>query len=437
MLYHRWLHVARQQGPRTAVRDLATNREWTFEDLRAVAHASPPPSGGVVCPQGGRAEFILELLRAWRWGVIAAPLEDGQAPPALATDPALPAQLQRSFPECVHVKTTSATTGRPRWIAFNAAQLAADAEQIVETMGLRPEWPNLGVISLAHSYGFSNLVLPLLLHGIPLVLGRSALPECVSQAGAAADALTLPAVPALWRAWHDARAIPANVRLAISAGAPLPLPLEQEAFAAGGIKIHNFYGSSECGGIAYDATVVPRGDAAGVGAPMRGVALQCGPQGCLEVRSRAVGLGYWPDPDPALTDGCFRTNDLAELSEETVRLCGRSGDLINVAGRKVAPEAIERALLEHDAVQDCVVLGLPDLEGLRAETIGVCVVPRRPVEIAELREFLLRRLPAWQLPRHWRFLAALPVNGRGKLPRAQLRPIFGVDTPQELTSMGP
>ena len=49
-------------------------------------------------------------------------------------------------------------------------------------MGLRPDWPNLGVISLAHSYGFSNLVLPLLLHGIPLILAPSPLPEAVRQA---------------------------------------------------------------------------------------------------------------------------------------------------------------------------------------------------------------------------------------------------------------
>ena len=57
--------------------------------------------------------------------------------------------------------TQSATTGAARVIAFTAGQLAADVENIVATMGLRPNWPNLGVISMAHSYGFSNLVLPL------------------------------------------------------------------------------------------------------------------------------------------------------------------------------------------------------------------------------------------------------------------------------------
>ena len=104
----------------------------------------------------------------------------------------------------VHLKPTSATTGGARFVAFTAEQLAADAENIVATMGLRPDWPNLGVISLAHSYGFSNLVLPLLLHGIPLILAPAPLPEIIRRAAETETFLTLPAVPAMWRAWHEA-----------------------------------------------------------------------------------------------------------------------------------------------------------------------------------------------------------------------------------------
>src|SRR5438046_3014773 len=149
----------------------------------------------------------------------------------------------------------------------------ADAENIVQTMGLRPEWPNFGVISLAHSYGFSNLITPLLLRGIPLILAPAPLPEIVRQAAALTPNLTLPAVPAMWRAWSDAQAIPGNLRLAISAGAPLPIALEVEVFQESGIKLHNFYGSTECGGIAYDRSVLPRSDATIVGQPMENVQL--------------------------------------------------------------------------------------------------------------------------------------------------------------------
>ena len=95
----------------------------------------------------------------------------------------------------------SGSTGAPRGVWFSAEQLQADVDQIVPTMGLRREWPNVGVISLAHSYGFSNLVLPLLLHGIPLILGANALPGTVERLLEVHGPVTLPAVPAMWRAW--------------------------------------------------------------------------------------------------------------------------------------------------------------------------------------------------------------------------------------------
>src|SRR5437763_6238345 len=166
---------------------------------------------------------------------------------------------------------------------------------ILAKMGLHRDWPNLCVISLAHSYVFSNLVTPLLLHGIPVILSDPPLPEAVRRAAPTADHLTLPAVPALWRAWHEANASPANLRLAISGGAPLPLPLEQAVFDSTGVKLHNFYGASECGGIAYDTSACPRADAASVGGPMRNVEVSRNENDCLEVRSRAVGETYWPE----------------------------------------------------------------------------------------------------------------------------------------------
>src|SRR5206468_3868811 len=124
---------------------------------------------------------------------------------------------------------------------------AADAENIVQTMGLRPEWPNIGMISLAHSYGFSNLVTPLLLHGIPLIVSHSGLPEALRSAmRSGPGSYTVPAVPALWRAWHEAGILSPSICLGISAGAPLPLQLEKEVFECSRFKIHNFYGASEC-----------------------------------------------------------------------------------------------------------------------------------------------------------------------------------------------
>jgi len=414
MLYDRWRQVVQENANELALFDWARQQRWAFAALAEQIEKSDREPAEVIFPQGISSDFILAVLRGWRFGQIVCPLEMKQSPPSLS-----------QIPESIaHVKTTSASTGASRMIAFRAAQLMADAANIVETMGLRREWPNLGVISLAHSYGFSNLVLPLLLHGIPLVLLDSALPEVVGRAAAVVPEITLPAVPALWRIWHEAGAIPKNLRLAISAGAPLPLPLEEEIFERTGLKLHNFYGASECGGIAYDASPAPRPDGACVGAPMKNVQLSVSERGNLVVRSSAVAERYWPGPSPNLGQGSYLTSDLAELKEGQVFLRGRATDQINVAGRKVSPEDIEKILMLHPAVNDCLVFGVPNTDPSRAELIVACVTGRESVPEELLKQFLLARLPAWQVPREWWFVDSLETNQRGKLSRAEWRKKF-------------
>ncbi len=437
MLFNLWSEIARHHASEPALWDLTAGRRWSFRDLAEAAERSGPVtqpmvhptfrslteqglrerSGPVtqpmVHPQGNGAEFILTVLRAWRDGVVVCPLEPYQTPPPIPQPP----------DGCKHLKLTSATSGAARMIAFTEEQLAADAINIVQTMGLRPEWPNLGAISMAHSYGFSNLVLPLLLHGIPLILAPSALPEMVRRAAADHPFVTLAGVPALWRAWHESGAIPANVALAISAGAPLSIELERAVHSGCGLKIHNFYGSSECGGIAYDDTTTPRVEEGLVGRAMRNVDLSLTNQGCLEVRSRAVGETYCPEMNESLGNGRFQTSDLAEFHNGALYLRGRLGDLINVAGRKVSPGAIEQVLRGHPAVKECLVFGAPDVQGERTDRIVACVVANGSglANAEPLRQFLLRSLPAWQMPRDWWFVDSLSPNSRGKISRAEWR----------------
>ncbi len=412
MLYQRWRDISNERRNELALQDLSSGQHWTFARLRATAESWPLMEGNLVCPHGHDAAFVCSLLSAWRAGKVVCPLESGQTAPKVALPPE----------GCVHLKWTSATTGAARLVAFTGEQLAADAAQIVLAMGLRADSPNLGVISLAHSYGFSNLVLPLLLHGIPLILAPAPLPEIIRRAAAHEPAVTLPAVPALWRAWHEAGGVPAQVRLAISAGAPLPLNLEQEVFAKSGIKIHNFYGASECGGIAYEASAVPRTDAALAGTALPGVSVSLNAEGCLMARGPAAGLTYWPEASPALSDGKFQTSDLAELNNGLVYLRGRRSDLINMAGRKVSPETIERALLAHPRVRECLVFGAQSQNEQRNDVI-VAVVAASAGE-RELKQFLLQSLPSWQLPRRWQFVESLSAGARGKISRAEWRRRF-------------
>lgn len=412
MLYERWRKVAREHAHEVAVRDVAAKESITFAELaRWIEHASSPVAE-ILFPQGHNLDFARTVLLGWKHRRIICPLEPGQPRPSVDKVPA----------NCAHLKLTSATTGPARMIVFREDQLFADAQNIVSTMGLRADWPNVGFISLAHSYGFSNLIQPLLLFGIPLTLAGPPLPETLRAFARNIDAFTLAAVPALWQAWHEAGAIPDNIRLAISAGAPLPLALETEIFNKSGLKIHNFYGSSECGGIAYDRSDTPRPEPALAGEALDNVLFQQTPEGLLTVSGPAVAETYWPESNERLKNRTFVTSDLVELKAGRVYLRGRATDLINVAGRKVLPETIEGELLRHPAVRDCVIFGMPDADSGRGESIAACVVAGAPEK--DLREFLLAKVPAWQVPRIWHFVEALPRNERGKISRAELRRKF-------------
>jgi long-chain acyl-CoA synthetase len=411
MLYDRWQKVVRDKSNEIALRDLASGQHWTFSELNQESEKPLPDHRGIVYPQGNSAQFIITVLQAWRTQTVVCPLEAQLPPPALSLPPA----------PCCHLKITPAGTGTRRVVAFTGEQLAADAENIMATMGLRPDWPNLGVISLAYSYGFSNLVLPLLLHGVPLFLAPSPLPVALRCAAHAHLNLTVAGVPALWHAWHKAGAILSNVRLAISAGAPLPLAVERDVYNEHGVKIHNFYGCTECGGITYDGTSEPRAEESCVGKPLKNVKVETGKDGFLRVRSRSVGETFWPQKEDSLGGGTFCARDFAEIRNGEVHLLGRADYHINVAGRKVLPAVIEEALRAHEAVADCLVFGVPSANADRVDLIVACVESSRSGVREELKQFLLQKLPGWQVPREWWFVESLTGNGHGKLTRAEWR----------------
>ena len=416
MLYERWLETVRQFGDRPALDDRINQRQWSFQELASEVAKQPAASiRGIRFPQGRDVSFILDVLTAWRDGAVVCPLEPGEATPDLATNPP---------PGIVHLKQTSGTTAAKRFVLFTAEQLTADAHNIITTMGLSPDSPNLGVISLAHSYGFSNLILPLVLSGVPLTLAESPLPEALRAAAASGDHWTLPAVPALWQTWHQADAIPRNLRMAISAGAPLPLPLEAEVLKNTGVKIHNFLGSSECGGIAFDKSHACRPNSGIAGTPMSNVQINIGDDGCIEVRGASVAAGYWPDADESLKDGRFQTQDLAEWHGDTLVLRGRAGDLINVSGRKVSPDRVEASLRAHPAVSHCVVFGVPAAASAKNEEVIACVEWNSGSEEAELRAYALETLNDWEVPSTIVSVTLIEANARGKISRRNWRERF-------------
>jgi long-chain acyl-CoA synthetase len=327
-------------------------------------------------------------------------------------------------------KLTSGTTSAPRMIRFRSEQLLADCDQICDTMGISDLDLNFGVLPVSHSYGFSNLLTPLIARGVAIALSQDRTPRAVLGDLARTNATVFPGTPVFYQAFCEMENVPAlpKLRLCISAGAPLPVATATKFREKFKLPIHSFYGASECGGICYDRDA--RNEVEGfVGAPMKNVDLEMmepnSEQSQVRVRSAAVGDGYFPDPDEEkLGNGFFVPDDLLARHGSGFKIVGRVSDVINVAGKKVNPVEIEARLLSFPGVRQAVAFGRPAAAGLRNEEVAACVVADASLDENELLEFCRNGLSAWQVPKRIFMVDSIPANERGKISRRELAKRF-------------
>ncbi len=343
------------------------------------------------------------------------------------------------FGDAVLLKMTSGSTGVPKVTLTAERHLLADVTQLVEAMDIRPGTRQLGVIPLSHSYGFSNLLLPLLLQGSPLLLLTAFSAAAVAEEARRFAVETWAGVPFMFDhvARHGTAPFPPTIRTVISAGAPLSFDTVQAFHASTGRKVHSFYGSSETGGICYDDSDVLDPEVP-VGRPLGAADVALvhdadAPDGAgrVTVRGPAVVEGYADGEEPeAFTDGTFVTNDFGlRRPDGALLLTGRASAVVNIAGRKVWPFEVEAALRAVPGVQDAVVMGVHDER--RGQALGACVVADRRFTPVELRTALARQLAPHKLPRVIVQLEQLPLTARGKPDRRAIAVRLAAAGPRE------
>lgn len=387
MLLPRWHITLEKFRDRPAIFDGGCVH--SFSDI-ADALAALPRADSPIAACGSALEIALATLQGWRDGQAVLPLEK----------PGLPAL--DAIPEGIALlKLTPGNEGEPRTVRFTADQIAADADRLVAAMGLTPAVPNLATISLSHSYGYSSVILPLLLYGVPIQTVAIPFPAVVTAAWNDHPKVVVPAVPSMWRAWHRSGILKeAPIGLAVSAGAPLSLELETAVWNDCGLKIHNFYGASECGGISYDASESPRSHPDDLGEALAGVRVELDPDGRFVVRSSSVATGYdVARIDEVLGDGIFLTPDYGHLDGARLLLDARGGDCINVAGRKLGPGRVEAVLRATGLVENVRVFGIPSSDAERVDEVAALV--KTNASIPSLAKAVADTLAGWEIPRHW------------------------------------
>jgi acyl-CoA synthetase (AMP-forming)/AMP-acid ligase II len=468
-----WQRTLSHKGNRAAVLDPTGKIVRSFHDIEERARAFEPKintlsAGAVVAVQiGNHEDWPSVFIACLRKQLVVLPLDqsisDQQreaalkicAASAVVSDLSAGASAKEDVPsgdspEIIRLKTpkdrekaadatadwgqnapsllklTSGTTAAPRAIRFRSQQLMTDCNQICETMGISEADLNFGVIPISHSYGFSNLLTPLIARGVPMVVSRDRTPRAVLADLLRTGATVFPGTPVFYQAFcgmHDVATLP-KLRLCISAGAPLPGRVARNFFEKFKQPIHSFYGASECGGICYDRDGTTFEDGL-VGQPMQGVELEpvfpTASVSQVSVRSEAVSDGYFPAPEEEkLGKGIFIPDDLLTRHNSAFKIVGRISDVINVAGKKVNPAEIEAHLLRFEGVRQAAVFGCTIGGGLRNEEVAACVVAKPSITPSDLLRFCRMALSPWQVPKRVFIVDALPINERGKISRREL-----------------
>jgi acyl-CoA synthetase (AMP-forming)/AMP-acid ligase II len=153
-----------------------------------------------------------------------------------------------------------------------------------------------------------------------------------------------------------------------------------------------------------------------------GKPLAAGERGEICVRVEQVSGEYLGKGTRVGSDGFFPTRDGGWLDEEGyLFLEGRIDDIIVRGGENMSPGEIEDVLLEHEAVADCAVVGIPDERW--GEAVAAVVVAKPGCEVAAdaLRDFVKQHLRSSRAPERIEFRDVLPYSETGKLLRREVR----------------
>ncbi|GAA5170533.1 acyl-CoA synthetase [Pseudonocardia eucalypti] len=332
---------------------------------------------------------------------------------------------------------TSGTTGSPKGAVMSYRAMAAGLDGLADAWAWTPDDVLVHGLPLFHVHGLILGVLGALRAGSPLVHTGRPRPEAYAAAAREHGGTLFFGVPTVWSriaADPDSARALGSARLLVSGSAALPPSVFRDVAALAGQPPVERYGMTET-----MITVAVRADgerrAGWVGEPIAGVRTRVVDDaglpvpddgetiGDLQIQGDTLFDGYLGRPEATqacrTADGWFRTGDAAVRDAAGYhRIVGRrSSDLIKTGGYRVGAGEVEAALLDHPAVAEAAVVGLPD-DDLGQRIVAFVVADRVAAEA--LIAHVATQLSAHKRPREVRLVDTLPRNAMGKVQKSRL-----------------
>jgi long-chain acyl-CoA synthetase len=368
----------------------------------------------------------------------------------LSTAPLQPVSLD-SQEDLALLQYTGGTTGAPKGAMLTHQNITANTRQ-VEALDPRQDERDMivGVLPLFHVFANVCVLNRTVAHGGCIAMLPRFDAGQTLKTLARVEATAMPGVPTMYQALLDhpdcGRTDFSSLRVCISGGAPLPLPLKERFEAATGARLIEGYGLTETSGVAtanpYEGVERP----GTIGQPIPATLVRLlnkedpavdalpGEPGELAIQGPQVMRGYWRRPEAAAaafaerSDGRWlRTGDVAVLEEGGyLRIVDRIKDMIAVGGFKVFPSEVEAVLLRHPAVKEALVIGVPDAYRGEAPRAFVTLQPGAATSADELAGWLNAQLGKHERVDGVVLRESLPKTMIGKLDRKALRAELGI-----------
>lgn len=336
---------------------------------------------------------------------------------------------------------TSGTTSRPKGIDLSYRGIIGNERAFCRFLGIDEESRFYNILPMSYLGGVHNLLLLPLAAGGSTVIGQ---PLGGANLYGFWETVEQYEINTLWftsamlsmlmalRDDDDMSWIKKRIRLGLVGMAPLQ-PSTKEAFETRfGFRLHENYAMSETTFLTSSRPEIAFRPGSS-GEVMPDVELDIvGPGGAvlpereigeIRVRTPYMMKGYVDAPQSDLdnwTEHGFMTGDLAYLDKGELFVCGRSKDLIIRGGLNIAPAQIEATLLEHPAIAEAAVVGVPD--SVYGEEVAVMIVRRDGATLDEavLKTWMKDKIPLFQRPKKTAFADELPKGLTGKIDKKEI-----------------